>query len=97
MFHEPGAVSHSRVEKRTSNLTATLGIRGGPFAFWIAQSVVQDPLPRSTKRYSALALQCGATPTSTPAPAVQPALVALLTGSLEKFARTLPKAPPPVP
>ena len=50
-----------------------VGDRGGPFEFAIAQSVVQDPLARSTKRYSALALQCGATATSTPTPAVQPA------------------------
>ena len=79
------------------NLTAMLGINGGPFASAMAQSAVHEPLARSTKRYSAFALQFRANPTSTPAPTVQPALVALLTGSLEKFARTLPKAAPAVP
>jgi len=79
------------------NLTATLGITGVPLASAIAQSVVHDPSASLTKRYSALALQFRASATSTPAPAVQPALVVLLTGSLEKFARTLPNAAPPVP
>ena len=79
------------------NLTATLGMTGAPLASAIAQSVVHDPLARLTKRYSALALQLRANATSTPAPTVQPASIELVTGSLEKFARTLPKAAPPVP
>jgi hypothetical protein len=79
------------------NFTAMLGIKGGPFAFAIAQLVVHDPSARSTKRYSALADQFEARVTYTPAPTVQPASVAPLTGSFEKFARTLPKAAPAVP
>ena len=79
------------------NLTAALGITGVPLTSAIAQSVVHDPSARLTKRYSPLADQFRANATSTPAPTVQPVLVALLTGSLEKLARTLPKAAPPVP
>ena len=79
------------------NLTAMLGIKGGPIGFWIAQSAVHDPLARSTNRYSALAVQFAARATSTPAPTVQPGSVVLLTGSLEKLACTLPKAAPAVP
>src|SRR6516165_8377507 len=89
------------------NLTVTLGMVGGPsglsspvapgLTFWIAQFVVQDPLPRSTKMYSALALQPEPRAYSTPPPAAQPASVEVVTGWVEKFAWILPKAAPPVP
>ncbi len=78
-------------------LTAALGIIAGPLASAIAQLAEQEPSASLTKRYSALALQFRPNATSTPAPAVQPASVAALTGLLLKFARTLPKAAPPVP
>ena len=77
------------------NLTATLGMTGVPLASAIAQAQVHDPSSRLMKRYSALALQLRPNATSTPAPTVQPASTELVTGSLEKFARTLPKAAPP--
>jgi hypothetical protein len=47
------------------NLTATFGMRGNPFGFWIAQSVAQDPsMPKIDEEIFALG-----TPTSTGSPA----------------------------
>src|SRR5262249_62120490 len=52
--------------------------------------------PRSTKRYSALALQLPGSAYSRPAPTVQPTLVSLLPVRNGRLASILPSATPPV-
>jgi hypothetical protein len=57
----------------------------------------QDALPRSTNRYSALALQFGIKAYSRPTPAVQPTCVELMNGNAPAAASTFANAAPAVP
>ncbi len=60
-------------------------------------ATAQDFLPRSTQRYSTLAVKFGVKANSTPPPAVQPICVELLKGRVPAAVWRSPNATPPVP